>query len=54
MTGGYVREKRGTDKIEKDYIKNGEEFDRIMKHLKVMGRCSPKDKYLLVTGLIER
>jgi len=25
-----------------------------MKKLKVMARCSPKDKYLLVTGLIER
>lgn len=32
----------------------GDAFDQIMPHLKVMARCSPKDKYLLVTGLIER
>lgn len=49
-----MREKRGADKIEHDYIVEGEKFDEIMLNLKVMARCSPKDKYLLVTGLIER
>merc|ERR1719198_2707076 len=53
-TEGYVREKRDDDEKERDYIKNGHEFNKIVKHLKVMGRCAPKDKFLLVTGLIER
>lgn len=29
MTGGYVREKRGKDTAEHDYIVNGEVFDNI-------------------------
>lgn len=54
LTEGYVREKRDGDDKEHDYIKNGHEFNKILKHLKVMARCKPTHKFLLVTGLIER
>jgi magnesium-transporting ATPase (P-type) len=53
-TEGYVHEARGDDKDEKDYIVNSHEFNKITKNLKVMARCAPEHKYLLVTGLIER
>lgn len=53
-TRGFSREKRAGDDKEHDYINNSHEFEKITKHLKVMARCAPKDKYLLVTGLIER
>jgi magnesium-transporting ATPase (P-type) len=26
-------------------------FEEIVKHLKVLARCQPDDKYMLVTGL---
>merc|ERR1711957_154156 len=52
-TEGYVHEARnGLD--ERDYIVNSHEFNKITKNLKVMARCAPEHKYLLVTGLIER
>jgi len=50
--GGYTREI--VDGKEKDKIVNAHAFNKITKHLKVMARCSPTHKYLLVTGLIER
>jgi len=45
--------KKGKD-VRIDTIANAEAFDRIYKHLDVMARSRPEDKYALVTGLIER
>jgi Ca2+ transporting ATPase len=36
-----------------DGIKNLEEFEKIVKHLDVLARSRPEDKYALVTGLIQ-
>ncbi len=41
-------------KIRKDTIKNGAEFDKIYKHLDVLARSRPEDKYAMVVGLRER
>lgn len=46
LTGGYERTDEG-----KDMIKNTHMFRRIAKHLRVLARSSPTDKYILVTGL---
>ena len=46
--------KKSGKSIRVDTIKNGEAFDKIYKHLCVMARSRPEDKYALVTGLIER
>ena len=52
------RDKAQADKkkmdVRVDTIANGEEFDKIYKHLDVLARSRPEDKYALVTGLIER
>jgi len=37
-----------------DVVKNGKAFDEILKHLDVLARSRPEDKYCLVTGLKER
>lgn len=37
-----------------DTIAKQNEFDKIYRHLDVMARSRPEDKYALVTGLIER
>jgi len=37
-----------------DTIANQEAFDKIYKHLDVLARSRPEDKYALVTGLMER
>lgn len=39
--------------IRVDGIKNLEEFEKIVKHLDVLARSRPEDKYALVTGLIQ-
>jgi Ca2+ transporting ATPase len=36
---------------EVESVGNQAEFNKIIKHLRVLGRSSPEDKYLLVTGL---
>lgn len=41
-------------KVRKDTIKNAEEFDKIYKHIDVIARCRPEDKYAMVVGLRER
>lgn len=51
--GGYERVP-DEDGKERDRIMHAHDFDKITKYLKVMARCSPTHKYLLVTGLIER
>ena len=49
--GGLVTRMNVEKKVEEDYIANQDVFDKITKHLKVLARSSPEDKYLLVTGL---
>lgn len=34
-----------------DVVKNMKKFKEIKKHLRVLARCSPEDKLLLVTGI---
>jgi Ca2+ transporting ATPase len=34
-----------------DAVGNQGKFNRVIKHLRVLARSSPEDKYLLVTGL---
>jgi len=34
-----------------DHVKNMAKFRDVKKHLKVLARSSPEDKYLLVTGI---
>jgi Ca2+ transporting ATPase len=41
------------EKKVKEGVKNQEEFHKIWKHLDVLARSRPEDKYLLVTGLRE-
>lgn len=54
MTGQKFRETvEGliTDKNGKDAVKNMKAFREVKKYLRVLGRSSPADKYLLVTGI---
>lgn len=39
------------DSKEIESVSNQNKFNELIKHLKVLGRSSPEDKYLLVTGL---
>lgn len=41
-------------KLRKDTIKNGNEFNKIYKHIDVLARSRPEDKYAMVVGLKER
>jgi len=34
-----------------EYVGKQNEFNQVIKHLRVLARSSPEDKYLLVTGL---
>jgi Ca2+ transporting ATPase len=34
-----------------DYLEHQGKFNEVIKHLRVLARSSPEDKYLLVTGL---
>jgi Ca2+ transporting ATPase len=43
LEGGAVRKS----------LKNMKEFKKVKKHLKVLARSSPEDKFMLVTGLME-
>jgi len=47
--GGLI-EKERNGKMKK-YVKNAKKFEKFAKHLVVMARCRPEDKYLMVTGL---
>lgn len=57
MVGGLITVDHETEKdddgnpVKVDKVKNQDVFDRITKDLRVLGRSSPDDKYLLVTGL---
>jgi Ca2+ transporting ATPase len=53
MTGKNFREQVGRlQEINgKETPGNMNEFKKVMKHLRVLARSSPEDKYLLVTGL---
>jgi len=46
--------KKKNKELRVDTIANPQEFDKIYKHLDVLARSRPEDKYALVTGLIER
>jgi len=46
--------KKKNMEVRVDTIANKEAFDKIYKHLDVLARSRPDDKYALVTGLIER
>jgi len=48
-----MAKKKGKE-VRVDTIANAAAFDKIYKHLDVMARSRPEDKYALVTGLIER
>jgi len=37
--------------VEVDAVGNQHKFDEVKKHLRVLGRCSPEDKKILVTGM---
>lgn len=41
-------------KVRKDTIKNANEFNKIYKHIDVLARSRPEDKYAMVVGLKER
>lgn len=54
MTGQQFRtevEGLGTDEEGNHIVNNMGKFRQIIKNLRVMGRCSPDDKYLLVLGI---
>lgn len=50
---GKIRKLKDPENPDKEIesVGNQAEFNRIIKHLRVLGRSSPEDKYLLVTGL---
>ena len=41
-------------KVRKDTIKNAHEYNKIYKHIDVLARSRPEDKYAMVVGLKER
>ena len=53
VVGGMnvVTEQRGKKTVEVERVGNQHKFDEVKKHLKVLGRCSPLDKKILVTGM---
>lgn len=50
MVGGLRSEKMPSG-ANKDSVGNMARFRKVAKHLRVLARSSPEDKYLLVTGL---
>jgi magnesium-transporting ATPase (P-type) len=44
-------EKVGNKMIKVEKVGNQHKFDEVKKYLRVLGRCSPKDKKILVTGM---
>ena len=46
--------KKNNKPIRKDTIKNAHEFNKIYKHIDVLARSRPEDKYAMVVGLKER
>ncbi len=55
VSGGYIEktEGEGKNKVVKRFLKNPDLFKKATKHLKVIARASPDDKFLLVLGLKE-
>lgn len=63
MTGKVFRERiggivtiqkgEGEDALEEKHVQNMKEFRKIRKHLRVLARSSPEDKFMLVTGLMD-
>lgn len=47
--GGLIEKEKNGKK--RKYVKNAKKFEKFAKHLVVMARCRPEDKYLMVTGL---
>lgn len=48
------KKENASKSIRKDTIRNAEEFDKIYKHIDVLARSRPEDKYAMVVGLKER
>lgn len=48
LVGGLISDKNN---LSNEKVGNIEEFKKVVKHLKVMARSRPEDKYLLATGL---
>jgi Ca2+ transporting ATPase len=50
--GGLVQKPDPEDPSKmRDYVKNMNKFREVKKHLRVLARSSPEDKYILVTGI---